>query len=381
MKKATQYFHIVVIAASLVLFLSACGGGGRTFSSSTEEDISLHYAENLKLIRGEGYIEARLRNPWDTTSTLHTYILVDKNAEVPQHIPDGTLVRTPLENALVYTAVHCSLIKELEAVGSIGGVCELQYIKVPEVIEGCRNGSIVDAGDGMNPDIEKIIDLHPDALMLSPFENSGGHGRVDKLDIPIIECADYMETSPLGRAEWMRFYGMLFGREAQADSLFAVVEEKYSELKQMVTDANPEKPTLITDLKSGSAWYVPGGKSTMGQLYADAGAQYVFIDRNVSSSIPLSFETVFERGQDAQLWLVKYNQPQDMTYEQMERDYAPYAGFRAFKERHIYGCNTAYVPFYEDFPFHPDLVLKDMIKIFHPDMLPDYEPKYYTPLK
>ena len=252
---------------------------------------------------------------------------------------------------------------------------------MPEVIEGCRNGSIVDAGDGMNPDIEKIIDLHPDALMLSPFENSGGHGRVDKLNIPIIECADYMETSPLGRAEWMRFYGMLFGREAQADSLFAIVEEKYSELKQMVAAAATERPTLITDLKSGSAWYVPGGRSTTGQLYADAGAQYVFGDRNVSSSIPLSFEAVFERGQDAQLWLVRYNQPQEMTYEQMERDYAPYAGFRAFKERHIYGCNTAYVPFYEDFPFHPDLLLKDLIKIFHPSLLPGYEPKYYTPLK
>ena len=124
MKKATQYFHIVM-AASLVLLFSACGGGGRTFSS-TEESISLRYAENLKLIRGEGYIEARLRNPWDTTRTLHTYVLVDKNAEVPPHIPNGTLVRTPLDNALVYTAVHCSLIKEMGAIGSIGGVCELQ---------------------------------------------------------------------------------------------------------------------------------------------------------------------------------------------------------------------------------------------------------------
>ena len=108
---------------------------------------------------------------------------------------------------------------------SIGGVCDLKYIKLQEVQDGCRTGSIADVGNGMNPDIEKIIDLHPDAIMLSPFENSGGYGRVEKLNIPIIECADYMETSALGRAEWMRFYGLLFGEAQKADSLFAEVEK------------------------------------------------------------------------------------------------------------------------------------------------------------
>ena len=165
---------------------------------------------------------------------LHTYVLVDKEKSLPADLPEGTLVRTPLSKAVVYSSVHCGLLDQIGALESIGGVCDLKYIKLPEVQDGCRTGSIADVGNGMNPDMEKIIDLHPDAIMLSPFENSGGYGRVEKLDIPIIECADYMETSALGRAEWMRFYGLLFGEAQKADSLFAEVEKNYNELKALV---------------------------------------------------------------------------------------------------------------------------------------------------
>ena len=367
------------LIAFIVLLLSACGGGSKTSSAINGEIIPLKYAENLKLMKGDGYTEAVLRNPWDTTSILRTYILVDKNKEVPEHLPEGTLVRTPLSKALVYTATHCNLIHELGAVKSIGGICEIQYIKVPEIIEGCANGTIVNAGEGTNPDIEKIIDLHPDALLLSPYENSGGHGQVEKLKIPIIECADYMETSALGSAEWIRFYGLLFGREALADSIFASVEKNYNELKGMAT-SQPVKPRLVCELKSGSAWYVSGGLSTTGKLYADAGADYAFASYPNSGGVPLSFETVFDKAQDADVWLMKYNHPTDKTYQSLREDYAPYANFKAFKDKNVYGCNTAYTKYYEDFPFHPDKVLKDLIKIFHPSLLPGYELKYFSKL-
>ena len=364
---------------TLVLLLSACGGGSKTASSSHGETIPMKYAENLKLIKGDGYTEAVLRNPWDTTRILRTYILVDKHREFPAHLPEGTLVRTPLQKALVYTATHCHLIHELGAVKSIGGVCEVQYIKIPEIVEGCANGTIVNAGEGTNPDIEKIIDLHPDALLLSPYENSGGHGQVEKLKIPIIECADYMETSALGSAEWIRFYGMLFGREALADSIFAEVEKNYNELKALAT-RQAKKPKVMCELKSGSAWYVPGGRSTTGKLYTDAGGDYLFSHYPNSGAVPLSFETVFDKAQDADIWLMKYNHPTDKTLEDIRKDYAPYTNFKAYKERQVYGCNTAYRKYYEDFPFHPDKVLKDLIKIFHPSLLPEYELKYFCNL-
>ena len=321
----------------------------------------------------------QLRNPWDTTSVLSTYILVDKESEMPKHLPEGTLIRTPLSKALVYTAVHCNLIKELGVVQSIGGICELQYIKVPEIIEGCKNGTIVNAGEGTNPDMEKIIDLHPDALMLSPYENSGGHGQVEKLKVPIIECADYMETSALGSAEWIRFYGMLFGQLHKADSIFAEVEKNYNELK-VLAQSQTSKPKLLCELKSGSAWYVPGGRSTTGRLYHDAGAEYAFNHYPNSGAVPLSFETVFDKAQDADIWLMKYNHATDKTLTSMREDYGPYAQFKAFKQKQVYGCNTAYKEYYEDFPFHPEKVLKDLIKIFHPTLLPNYELKYFDKL-
>ena len=365
---------------SLISLFLACNGGSKSSTAYTlGEPIPVKYAENLTLWKGDGYTEARLRNPWDTTQLLRTYILVDKNAELPEHLPEGTLVRTPLSKALVYTAVHCNLIKELGAVHSIGGICELQYIKVPEIIEGCKNGSIVDAGEGTNPDIEKIIDMHPDAILLSPYENSGGHGRVEKLKIPIIECADYMETSALGSAEWIRFYGLLFGCETQADSIFASVEKSYNELKELASQ-QPVKPKMMCELKSGSAWYVPGGRSTTGKLYHDAGSLYPFANYPNSGAVPLSFETVFEKTEDADIWVIKYNQGTDKSLKNIQEDYAPYSRFKAFKEKQVYGCNTAYKTYYEDFPFHPDKVLKDLIKIFHPSLLPEYELKYFTKL-
>lgn len=363
-----------------VLFLSACGGKSSTVSGSAQGDsIPLHYSSNLSLIDYEDYIVAQLRNPWDTTKILHTYVLVDKKQPLPQELPQGTLVRTPLSKAVIYSSVHCSLLKDLGALNSIGGVCDLKYIKLPEIEEGCRNGTITDVGDGMNPNIERIIDLHPDAILLSPFENSGGYGRVEKLNVPIIECADYMETSSLGRAEWMRFYGLLFGEAQKADSLFAEVEKNYNELKALVAPLS-YAPSVISELKNGSAWYVPGGKSTSARIYADAGANYVFADDEHSGSVPLAFETVFDKGQNADFWLIKYNQAIDKTYKELEQDYAPYTGFRAFKERNIYGCNTGKVDFYEDSPFHPDRLLKDLIKIFHPTLLEGYELKYFTKL-
>ena len=377
MKKILLSAYIV----TWVLLLSACGGGSKTSSLQAEGDtIRMKYSSLLQIVKHADYTVVTIRNPWDTLKVLHTYLLADREKPLPEHLPEGTIVRTPLQKSVIYSSVHCSLWSELDELKGIGGVCGLEYIKLPQIQEGCRNGSIVNVGNSMNPDIERIIDLRPDAILLSPFENSGGYGRVGKLNIPIIECADYMETSALGRAEWMRLYGLLLGKEAQADSLFAGIEKEYLTLTQQVKSQNLKRPTVISEMKNSSAWYIPGGNSTMGRLYQDAGADYVFAYLSNSGSVPLAFETVFDRGGNADIWLIKYNQPQDKTYSELERDYAPYARFKAFQDRKVYGCNTNHVPFYEESPFHPELLLKDLIKIFHPELLPDYDFKYFSNL-
>lgn len=377
MKKILLSAYIV----TWVLLLSACGGGSKTSSLQAEGDtVRMKYSSLLQIVKHADYTVVTIRNPWDTLKVLHTYLLADREKPLPEHLPEGTVVRTPLQKSVIYSSVHCSLWSELDELKGIGGVCGLEYIKLPQIQEGCRNGSIVNVGNSMNPDIERIIDLRPDAILLSPFENSGGYGRVGKLNIPIIECADYMETSALGRAEWMRLYGLLLGKEAQADSLFAGIEKEYLTLTKQVKSQNLKRPTVISEMKNSSAWYIPGGNSTMGRLYQDAGADYVFAYLSNSGSVPLAFETVFDRGGNADIWLIKYNQPQDKTYSELERDYAPYARFKAFQDRKVYGCNTNHVPFYEESPFHPELLLKDLIKIFHPELLPDYDLKYFSNL-
>lgn len=368
--------HILFVGLILLCFSCKNQPSG---SNAAGAPIPLKYAENLVLFPIEDYTIAQLRNPWDTTKILHTYILVPKEKKVPTHLPEGTVVKIPLSKAIVYSSVHCSLLRQLGSITSIVGVCDLQYIKIPEIQEGCSSGKIADLGSSMNPDIEKIIDIHPDAILLSPFENSGGYGRIEKLDVPIIECADYMETSPLGRAEWMRFYGLLFGQAATADSLFSAVTKEYKRLCQLALTA-PSKPSVISELRSGSAWYVPGGKSTMGQLYSDAGARYLWSDDPRSGSVPLAFEVVFDQGHEADFWLIKYNQQTDKTLRELKSDYAPYAKFKAFKEKNVYGCNTGKVAFYEESPFHPELLLKDLISIFHPELVKDYQAYYFQKL-
>ena len=333
----------LLICLFAVLLLSSCGGRSKTASVFAAGDtIALHYAENLTLVSYPDYTLATLRNPWDTLHTLHTYVLVPKDRELPAHLPAGTVVRTPLAKSVIYSSVHCGLMDNLGVFGSIGG-------------------------DGMNPDMERIIDLHPNAILLSPFENSGGYGRIEKLDIPIIECADYMETSALGRAEWMRFYGLLFGAAPQADSLFAEVDSCYQRLK-MRAQLSSTSFSVVSELKSGSAWYVPGGRSTIGRLFQDACGRYAFADDTHSGSVPLAFETVFDKAGDADVWLVKYNRDRDMSYTDLEADYIGYTGFKAFKTRNVYGCNTAKVPFYEETPFRPDYLLSDLIQILHPEI-------------
>ena len=380
MKKS---FLLSANIVTLVLLISACGGGSRTSSHSETpvDTVKFSYAENIRILKFKDYTKVELRNPWDTLKTLHTYILTDKDNTNTGNLPEGTIVRTPLSNAIVYSSVHNSLLAETGAIKSIAGVCDIQYIKHPQIKTMYEKDSIIaDCGSSMSPDIEKIIDLNADAVLLSPFENSGGYGRIESIGIPIIECADYMETSPLGRAEWMKFYGLLTGKEEETDSLFRKIEKQYLTLKHMTKDVH-DRPTVITELKYSSAWYVPGGRSTTARMINDAGGDYIFSYTKESGSVPMSFETVLDKGQKADFWLIKYNQKQDKTYSELKNDYSPYTNFDAWKNKRIFGCNTSYVNFYEETPFHPEALLRDLIIIFHPEIMKNEKTRYYTELK
>ena len=368
--------HTLLIAITACL-LQACAN--RANISEQGEPMHFKYATNLKISQLDSCIVVELRNPWDTARLLHAYVLVPADSALPHSLPAGTLVRTPVRRALVYTSVHTGLLVSLGALNQIAGVCDAEYLQQPIVRQRIADGLIVDAGNAMSPDIERVAEMHPDAVLLSPFEN-GGYGPIEKMGIPIVECADYMEVSPLACAEWMRFYGLLFGRADVADSLFSVVERNYCSLRDSALQTTT-RPTLLTDLKTGAAWYVPGGCSTTGRFYTDAGANYLFADFQKSGAVPLAFETVFERANNADFWLFKYNRAIDYTYAALAAENDLYTQFTPFGTHQIYGCNTSYVPYYDEVPFRPDWFLRDLVRIFHPELLPDYETSYFSPLE
>ncbi|RHJ86618.1 ABC transporter substrate-binding protein [Parabacteroides sp. AM08-6] len=356
-------------------WMVACTPSGKHSLVGEISSDTIHYAQGFTIRHFDDYISVEVRDPWDSTRLLQRYLLVDRNKTVPENLPKGTVVQIPVRNIVVYTSVHAAIIDQLQETDKIIGVCEPRYMDTPSIREGLKAGRIADMGEATSPNVEKMIDVGAELVIVSPFQNSS-YGPVEKLGIPIIEGADYMESSPLGRTEWGRFYGMLFGKERMADSIFRDTEERYLALKELVAKET-HRPTVISEKKFGSSWFVPSGESYMATLYNDAGADYLFKDLSGAGSTPLAFETVLDKGIHADLWLLKYNQEKEMTYNDLRTEYTPYENFDAFKNRRIYSCNTGVVPYYEEFPLHPDYLLKDLIWVFHPELLPDYTPRYY----
>lgn len=365
----------------LSLLLMACGGNRNVqpYSDVDSTSYSVNYADGFSINHRPGYIEVKVRDPWDTTRFLQNYILVRKDSPLPASLPEGTIVRTPVSRVAVYSSVHCSMLGRLGNLADIAGVCESHYIAIPDIKKGILENRIADLGESYAPDIEKIIDLNPDIIIASPFQNTS-YGKVEKLGIPIVECSDYMEPTPLGRAEWIRFLGLFFDKELLSDSIFRETESSYLALKEKVA-REAKRPTVVSEMKTGPVWYVPGGNSYMARLFADAGADYFWKDVPQTGSLSLSFESVFNKARQADFWLVKYNRAEDMTLGDLKKDYATNANFEAFKKGNVWGSNSAKVPFYEEVPLHPDYLLEDFIRIFHPGLLPGDSLRYFKLLK
>jgi len=348
-------------------------------SSATVRGDSVIYAKGFQIETHNGYTLATVRNPWNNKLVLQRYILVPKTDSLPKNLPEGTLIRTPLARTVCYGSVQCGFLAEFDALNTLVGVCEPQYINIPFIKENVQNGKIADLGQATNPDLEKIMLIEPEAFFTAPIENSG-YGQTVKLKIPFIECVDYMEPTPLGRAEWIRFLALFFDKKEIADSLFREIVNRYDELIQLSANAG-KQPSVFTETIYSGIWYQPGGNSYIAQLFRDAGADYLWKDDTNTGSIGLTFESVLVKAEKADCWLIKYAGLNDMTYRKLIQENPNYALFDAYKKRNIYICNTGKVTYYEDLPIHPDLILKDMIRIFHPELLPDYQQRYYKKME
>lgn len=369
----------LLILLGFAFWMVACTPSGK--QTSSKEALSsdrIQYAQGFTVQRFDTYTMVEVRDPWDSTRLLQLqrYLLVDRTKSVPGGLPKGTIVKVPVKDIVVYTSVHAAIIDQLHEINKVIGVCEPRYMDTPAIQEGIQAGRIADLGEATSPNIEKMIEIGAELVIASPFQNSS-YGPVEKIGIPIIEGADYMEAFPLGRTEWIRFYGLLFGKEEMADSIFKETEQAYLSLKNLTVNID-KRPTVLSEKKFGSSWYIPAGDSYMAHLFEDAGADYMFKDLPGAGSTPLAFETVFDKAIHADIWLVKYNQSSEMTYNDLRSEYTPYENFDAFKKQRIYTCNTGIVPYYEEFPLHPEYLLKDLIWIFHPELVPGYSPRYFS---
>ena len=432
--------YILLCGATAALLMAACQGG-KTAAADAEagDTLEMKYAKLLTIVKhgdcedasgnGEGaeyqYAEVNVANPWKAGTLLHRYILIPKGEEGDKTVAmlakrrstgarcTTDTVRTPVARSAVFIAPHCQLMYELGCQQAIRGVCDLNYINIPDVRKRAASAgnasaqnSIVDCGSSMAPDIERIIALKPEAILVSPFENSGGYGKLDKLHIPLIEAADYMESSPLGRAEWMKFYGMLFGNaskaadgnaskaadgnaskaadgnasktadgkaskavlsascEATADSLFSQIEKEYLKLKAEAGKL-PKGLSILTERKTGNVWYVPGGQSTIGILLKDANARYIFSDDQHSGSLPMSPEQILAKGSQVDVWAFKYFGGAPLSQVQLLQEYDGYKALAAFNRGNIYQVDTSTVPYFELTSFHPELLLREFIILAH----------------
>ena len=409
--------YILLCGATAALLMAACQGE-KTAAADAEagDTLEMKYAKLLTIVKhGDGeesseaaedidyqYAEAIIANPWKAGTMLHRYILIPKGKEGDKTVAmlarrrstgarcTTDTVRTPVERSAVFIAPHCQLMYEMGCQQAIRGVCDLDYINIPDVkkraaLSGNTSAQnpIVDCGSSMAPDIERIIALKPEAILLSPFENSGGYGKLDKLHVPIIEAADYMESSPLGRAEWMKFYGMLFGNEEgrvkreegksngisgscepKADSLFAKIEKEYLKLKAEAA-GYPKGLSILTERKTGNVWYVPGGQSTIGILLKDANARYIFEDDQHSGSLAMSPEQILAKGKQVDVWAFKYFGGAPLSQAQLLQEYDGYKALAAFSRGNIYQVDTSTVPYFELTSFHPELLLREFIILAH----------------
>ena len=402
--------YILLCGATVALLMAACQGG-KTAAADAEagDTLEMKYAKLLTIVKhGDGedasdaaedidyqYAEALVANPWKAGTMLHRYILIPKGEEGDKTVTmlakrrstgarcTTDTVRTPVERSAVFIAPHCQLMYELGCPQAIRGVCDLDYINIPDVkkraaLSGNTSAQnpIVNCGSSMAPDIERIIALKPETILLSPFENSGGYGKLDKLHIPIIEAADYMESSPLGRAEWMKFYGMLFGNEEgksngisgscepKADSLFAKIEKEYLSLKAQAAGYT-KGLSILTERKTGNVWYVPGGQSTIGILLKDANARYIFEDDQHSGSLAMSPEQILAKGKQVDVWAFKFFGGAPLSQAQLLQEYDGYKALAAFNRGNIYQVDTSTVPYFELTSFHPELLLREFIILAH----------------
>ncbi|MBO6030162.1 MAG: ABC transporter substrate-binding protein [Prevotella sp.] len=295
-------------------------------------------------------------------------------------VPDGyTKVRTPIKSTICMTSLQLSNFTVLEAHDVVKGLTGTKNLFNKDILQRVKDGRIVKIGMEGNFDTEMVLAANPDVIFISPSKR-GGYDAIKETGITLVPHLGYQELDPLGQAEWIKFVGMFIGKEKEANEIFAGIESRYNELKEKAQHID-KRPTVLSGEMHYGNWHAVGGKNYLAQIFRDAGADYVINDDETSGE-NLEFEKMYSLAANADYWRILNSYPGEFSYDALKASEPRNELFKAYKERKVIYCNMKQTPYYEISPVEPDLLLKDFVAIFHPELVEqDYQPTFYYLLK
>ena len=343
---------------------------------------SVRYAQGFDLQIFQDISKLVIKRPYPNAQNQEVFYLVPRNNFIPDSLQNKNVIRTPIGSAVPTSTTHIPMIELFNMEDKIVGFPQTNYISSDRTTELVKTGKIAELGNIQNLNFEILVSLNPDLVIgFSMSENDPAFNRVKETHIPILFNGDWLEEEPLGRAEWLKVFGALFDKNQMADSIFNQIEKEYAEAKEIAQKSN-DRPNVLSGILFEDKWSLPAGESFMAHLFADANINYLWKETKGTGSLVLALESVIEKGNASDLWI---GAGIFTDYETMLESNSHYSTFNAFQEKKIFNFakrkgDQGGILFFELAPIQPQVVLKDLIKAAHPDLLPDYIPYFLEPL-
>ncbi len=388
--KHLSLLTLIITALSLV----ACKQRtieNRPQTTDSAEAMSLDYAQGFQVRTLENGVKlvdvADPQTDEDKMPVSYHFALVPRQtvnsqlSTVNDQIPEGyTKVEVPVERTLVMTMLQLSNFTALGAHDVVKGITGTKNLFNEDIHQRVADGRIVKIGMEGNFDTELILAANPEVIFISPFKR-GGYDAIKETGVTLIPHLGYKEPHPLGQAEWIKYVGLFIGKEKEADALFDRIKKRYLALAEKVKKETTDCPTVFSGEMHGGNWFAVGGKNHLAQLFRDAGAEYILKDDN-TGGVPIEYERMYATAANADYWRILNSYPGDFSYEALKSSEPRNELFKAFKEKHVIYCNMKQTPYYESSPVEPDVLLADLVAIFHPELMDEgYQPRYYQLLK
>jgi iron complex transport system substrate-binding protein len=374
-----------VITLLLCCAIAACENKKTNGSDAPSEirSTSLSYAEGFTIeYQGRNKL-VEIKYPFQGATSGFKYLLVPRGESVPAHAPNVRVITIPLNSIVCTSTTHIPLLDYLDEGSKLTGFPSTDYISSKKIRERIDNGQVQELGVDRGMNLERLASLKPDMVMGYTMNSDYGQfKKMEELNIPVVINAEYLEKHPLGRAEWIKFMALFFDKEKQADSVFRVIEKSYLDVKDLVNVVT-DKPKVLSGIVYGDAWFLPGGQNYASRILHDAGCAYLWEENTSNGYLELSFESVYEKAHDADLWIGVGNYT---TLKELERGDHRYAQFKPFRTQSVYTYDARKgakggSEFLELGYLRPDLILKDLVKIAHPDLLEGYELYFHKRLE